>query len=243
MEFEIEEHYNHIVRKAQKGEVASREKVVEMNLPLITSLVKRFRLSREESEDLFQVGCIGLLKAVDRFDFDRELRFSTYAVPVILGEMKMYMRKNSMIKASRALTCLSQQIKGKKEDTLKKTGREPSLQELAEELKVSVEDIVMAMEIGQGPLSYDASNAEGVSGEGTFNSSRYKEEIILDKITLNELLNTLPNRERQVIFLRFFEEKTQREVAEKLGVSQEQVSRLERKIIKSLKETMEFGND
>ncbi len=243
MEFEREEIYNHIVRKAQKGEVASREKVVEINLPLITSLVKRFRLSREESEDLFQVGCIGLLKAVDRFDFDKKVRFSTYAVPVILGEMKMYLRKNSMIKASRALTGLSQQIKVKKEDYMKETGREPSLQELAEELKVSVEDIVMAMEIGQGPLSYDASTVEGINLEGTFRSSRHKEEIILDKITLKELLNTLPYRERQVIFLRFFEEKTQREVAEKLGVSQEQVSRLERKIIKSLKETMELGND
>lgn len=243
MEPEKDDLYNHILRKAQIGEVASREKIVEMNLPLITNLVKRFHLSLEETEDLFQVGCIGLLKAVDRFDFKKKVKFSTYAVPVILGEIKMYLRKNSMIKASRALTSVSQQVKIKKEEYIKKLGREPSIQELSRELRISVEDIIMAMEIGLEPISYDTSSINKYRGEGALCSSDFKEELILNKIALKEVLAALPYRERQVIFLRFFEEKTQREVAEKLGISQEQVSRLERKIIKGLKENIESGND
>lgn len=243
MEPEREILCNAILRKAQLGDVSSREKVVEMNLPLITNLVKRFNLSWEESEDLFQVGCIGLLKAVDRFDFEKNVRFSTYAVPVILGEIKMYLRKNSMIKASRALTNVSQQIKIKKEEYIKKTGREPSIKELAEELRISIEDIIMAVEVGQEPLSYDTSTIHKYGREENLCSTDFREELILNKITLQEVLAALPYRERQIIFLRFFEEKTQREVAEKLGMSQEQVSRLERKIINGLKETMESGND
>ncbi len=228
-----------LLRKAQGGDIPSREKVVEMNIPLIKNLVKRFNFSRGESEDLFQVGCIGLLKAVDRFDFTKQVKFSTYAVPVILGEIKMYLRKNSMIKASRALTGLYEQVKMKKEEFFRKTGREPSLRELSEELKISREEIVMAMEVGLKPLSYDSHSVDGnIYQNENFVPIDLKEELIINRITLKSLLVALPSVERKVIFLRFFEEKTQKDAAQILGISQEQVSRLERKILKKLREAM-----
>ncbi|UNC92521.1 sigma-70 family RNA polymerase sigma factor [Candidatus Contubernalis alkaliaceticus] len=240
MDFEKEVMHNEdLFRKAQGGDVPSREKIVEMNMPLIKNLVKRFNFSREESEDLFQVGCIGLLKAVDRFDIGKKVKFSTYAVPVILGEIKMYLRKNSMIKASRALIVLSEQIKMKKEEFLRISGREPSLRELSEELKISREDIVMAMEVGLKPLSYDSCLVNGSTYQNdNLAATEIKEELMINRITLKSLLAGLPSVERNIIFLRFFEEKTQQEAAQKLGISQEQVSRLERKILKKLREAM-----
>lgn len=234
---------NELLKKAKEGDIPSRERVVELNIPLVENLVQRFLPPPGEKEDLVQVGCIGLLKALDKFDLLRNVKFSTYAVPVILGEIKMYLRKNQVFKASRSLSTLARSIKIKKEDFLKNNGREPSIGELARDLKTTREEIVMASEINQDLLSLEESpcypGKETAATTDLSQSQDSEEDLILNKITIKEILASLRGRERQVIFLRFFQEKSQQEIAEKLGISQVHVSRLERNTIKKIKETFQ----
>ncbi|PKM82484.1 MAG: RNA polymerase sigma-G factor [Firmicutes bacterium HGW-Firmicutes-13] len=235
MNFNYEEMEN-LLKKAKEGDIPSREKVIEINFPLIETLVKRFSFAREDKEDLFQVGCIGLLKAVDNFELDRQVKFSTYAFPVITGEIRMYLRKNRAFKVSRVLNSKYKEIKIKKEEFIKNRGREPSIGELARELNISREEIVMAEEIGQKPLSLEELPFLEKNKSYPFEIQEPEEDLVLNKITLKEILTSLEGRERQVIFLRFFEEKTQKEVAQELGISQVHVSRLERNILNRLRE-------
>lgn len=229
-----------LLKKAKQGDIPSRERIVELNIPLVENLVRRFFPSPGEREDLIQVGCLGLLKALDRFDLLRNLKFSTYAVPVILGEIKMYLRKNHVFKASRSLSTLARNIKLKKEDFVKNNGREPSIGELAEELKTNREEIIMALEINQDLLSLEESPYfYGKETSATAEPQESGEDFILNRIIIKEILASLKGRERQVIFLRFFEEKSQQETAEKLGISQVHVSRLERKILNEIKEAFQ----
>lgn len=225
-----------LLKKAKKGDIPSREKIVEINFPLIETIVRRFGFTREDKEDLFQVGCMGLLKAVDNFDFNRKVKFSTYAFPVIIGEIRMYLRKNCAFKVSRVLSSKYKEIKLKKEEFIKERGREPSIGELAQELNMSPEEIVMAEETGQKPLSLEELPFLEINKSSLYEVQEPEEELVLNKITLKEIFTSLEGRERQVIFLRFFEEKTQKEVAQELGISQVHVSRLEKKILNRLRD-------
>lgn len=228
-----------LIKKAKKGDVPSREKILQENIPLVKMLINRFNYPPGEKEDLLQVGCMGLLKAVDKFDLDKEVSFSTYAVPVILGEIRMYLRKDGFVKASRSLKELSRRVKERKEVFLKTWGREPSLGELAKDLHTTREDIIMAQEINQAPLSLDYNPLQ--RGEDYFLSWEPDnfQDTLINRMTLKEILSSLEGRERQIIILRFFEENTQQEIANKLGISQVHISRLEKKIISRLREA--FG--
>ena len=229
-----------LVKRAQAGDAAAREQLVEANRGLVASIVQRFLGRGYEYEDLFQVGCIGLLKAIVRFDFTYGVKFSTYAVTMIIGEIKRFLRDDGPVRVSRSLKETGARINRVREALANSLGREPTVSEIAASLGMPVEEVVAAWEAAQAP----ASLQDVVYGEGT--DAIYREERLaapedenfwLRRITVRELLARLPERERQVLLWRFFEERTQAEVAEELGISQAQVSRIERQALDRLKET------
>ena len=201
--------------------------------------MKRFLNRGHEAEDLFQVGCIGLIKAIDKFDMSYNVQFSTYAVPMITGEIKRFIRDDGIIKVSRSIKELGIKVRGIRESFCKKNGREPTVTEIADAAQATVEDVVMALDAYSVPESLNAeSNSERPLEEricGTHNS----EEEILDNISLKAALSTLKPRERQIIVMRYFMDKTQAETAKRLGISQVQVSRLEKKVLLKMREELE----
>ncbi|MEW6770883.1 MAG: SigB/SigF/SigG family RNA polymerase sigma factor [Bacillota bacterium] len=236
-----EEEVHTLLKKAQAGDGSAREKLVEANYRLVASIVQRFLGRGYDYEDLFQVGCIGLLKAIAKFDFAYGVKFSTYAVTMIIGEIKRYLRDDGPLRVSRSLKETGARINRVREVLAGKLGREPAVSEIAAALGVPVEEVVAAWEAVQAP----ASLQDVVYGEGTDGIRREQrlalpeedENSWLRKITVRELLACLPERERQVLRWRFFEERTQAEIAEELGVSQAQVSRIERQALEKLRET------
>lgn len=231
-----------LVTRAREGDVPSREKIVAQNLYLVQALLKRMVTSPAEGEDLYQVGCLGLLKAIDGFDPARGCRFSTYAVPVVLGEMRMYLRKDGAFKVSRSLAGLAVKIKGKREEFMKQRGREPSLGELAEAFQVSREEIVLAQEAGRGTLSLEELQGEGGLMESFSNPLGKREnDYLIDRLAFKEIVSSLEARERKLIYYRFIEEKTQEETAALLQTSQRQVSRLEKKILQKIRYKYQEG--
>ncbi len=201
----------------------------ERHLPLVRSLVKRYSNDYTESDDLFQVGCIGLLKALKGFDPQRGTAFTTYAVPVISGEIKMYLRGQGAIKYSRALKTQAMRINRLREEMEKRLGRQPSLTELSQAAGLGREELLVALDVLRQPLSLDGLPSEPVTGaEG-------EAQEVIDRVALREALANLPARERQIVLYRFFKQRTQQEVAELLGISQVHVSRLERKVLAELK--------
>lgn len=241
------------VKAIQNGDKEARETFIEKNTGLVWSIVKRYVNRGYDSEELFQVGCIGLIKAVDRFDASYEVAFSTYAVPMITGEIKRFFRDNGILKVSRSLKENGWRIYKTKEMLQEKFGRSPTMQELMEELSLTREEIVFAMEANQQVESIDqefessdgksATMVDLVTGKpgnvGTMDAcngkDREKDELI-DKLLIKTLLQKLSDREERLIIMRFFQEHTQSEVAKKLGISQVQVSRLEKKILKKMRE-------
>jgi RNA polymerase sporulation-specific sigma factor len=206
----------------------------ERHLPLVRSLVSRYRGGYSEEDDLFQVGCIGLIKALRGFDPERGVAFATYAVPVIAGEIKMYLRGQGSVKYSRALKAQAMRIKKLQAELEQRLGRPPALSELAEASGLEREDLLVTLDALRLPLSLDAAEPGGQAGLSTAGG----EEEMVDRVALREALANLPSRERQIVHCRFFEHKTQREVAELLGISQVHVSRLEKKVIRDLKELL-----
>ncbi len=225
--------------RIEAGDIAAREKYIEGNLRLVLSIIKRFASSNENVDDLFQIGCIGLIKAIDNFDSGLNVKFSTYAVPMIIGEIRRYLRDNNSIRVSRSLKDTAYKAIYTRELLTKKNLKEPTLEEISSEIGISKEDIVYAMDALQNPMSLyepiytDAGDTLYVMDQ--ISDKKNKEENWVEKLSLNDALKKLANRERDIITLRFFEGKTQMEVADIIGISQAQVSRLEKNALKVMR--------
>lgn len=229
-----------LLAKTKDGDREARNTLIEDNLRLVHHVVKRFVGRGVELQDLFQIGTIGLIKAVDHFDLDREVQFSTYAVPMILGEIKRFLRDDGMVKVSRSLKENAYRIKKEQEEFIKVYGREPLVNELSFRLNISPEDIVEALEAGMEVESlqreiYRSDGSHTTLGEQVQDTRNEKEEL-LNHMVLNQLMNELEPEEREIILLRYMENRTQTEVAKRLGTSQVQISRYEKKILKKLRE-------
>ena len=236
------EHTLALIQQAHKGDKNAREQLVEENMGLVFMIGKRFLGRGHEMEDLCQIGSIGLMKAIDKFDPSFEVKFSTYAVPMITGEIKRFLRDDGMIKVSRSLKEISYKAYQTKEVLEKKLKREPTIEELSEKMQVDREEIVMALEASTEIESLSKTIYQG-DGTAIYLMDKLEEkenenEKILNKILLEELLKTLEKEEYEIIRLRYFEEQTQIKVAEKLGKTQVQISRMEQKILKKLRKNL-----
>ena len=228
--------------KSHDGDKKAREELVEKNIGLIWCVVKRFYGRGAEPEDLFQIGSIGLLKAIDKFDLSYEVQFSTYAVPMISGEIRRFLRDDGMIKVSRSLRELSYKSLQAREKMTRILGREPTLKELSEELQIDCEEIVQAMESSVEVESiykpiHQKEGSEILLMDKLEEKDR-QEEKVLDRIVLKEVLETLEAKERTIIYLRYFAGKTQAEIGKKMGMSQVQVSRTEKKVLERMRKEM-----
>ncbi|WP_066637482.1 RNA polymerase sporulation sigma factor SigF [Desulfolucanica intricata] len=241
-----DEEMRELLKKAQSGDTEARDRLVNCNLKLVFNLVKRFTNRGYELEDLFQIGSIGLMKAIDKFDLNYDVKFSTYAVPMIVGEIRRFLRDDNPVKVSRSVKETAYKVQQTRERLTGRLGREPSISEVAKEMGLSREEIVTALEAAQSPTSiyetlhqddgdpiYLLDQLSGEDGDDLF---------WLDRIEVKELLRSLPERDRQILMWRFFEDKTQSDIARRLNLSQVQVSRLERQALKKLKEIMADNN-
>jgi len=227
-----------LIRLAQKGDREAQNKVYQANLGLVYMVLERFKNSNYEYEDLFQIGCIGLLKSIKRFDASFNVKFSTYAVPMIIGEIKKFMRDDGMVKVQRSLKENYVRIRWAQDKLRAELGREPTISEIAELVKMDKEEIVLATEACQAP-AYMQDIMPGDDRENFTLLDRLSNEdenaSMLEKIALREALEKLDEREREIIIRRYFKDETQTVIAEDLGVSQVQVSRLEKSAINKLK--------
>ena len=225
--------------RIKKGDKEAREEFVKGNLRLVLSVIKRFSSSNENVDDLFQIGCIGLMKAIDNFDTELNVKFSTYAVPMIQGEIRRFLRDNSCIRVSRSIKDMAYKAIYTKEAMMKHSFKEPTVAEVAKEVGVSKEEIVYALDAIQNPMSlYEPVYTDG--GDTLYvmdqiSDKKNKEESWIENLSLNEAMKQLNERENEIISLRFFEGKTQMEVAEMIGISQAQVSRLEKNALHLMK--------
>ena len=228
-----------LFEKIRSGDQEAREKYIKGNLRLVLSVIKRFSGSNENPDDLFQIGCIGLIKAIDNFDTELNVKFSTYAVPMIIGEIRRYLRDNNSIRVSRSLRDTAYKAIYAKENYVKKNQKEPTIAEIASEIGIPKEEIVYALDAIQSPMSlYEPVYTEG--GDTLYvmdqiSDKKNREENWVQDLALKEAISRLGERERHIIELRFFEGKTQMEVASEIGISQAQVSRLERHALRSMK--------
>ena len=228
-----------LLAKTKEGDDLARERLVNCNLKLVFNLVQRFENRGHDLEDLFQIGTIGLMKAIDKFDLNYNVKFSTYAVPMILGEIRRFLRDDGSIKISRSLKETAFKIYKMKEEIIKEIGREPTLIELSEKLSIPREDIIAALDAVRSPSSIHDTlyqdEGDPILIVDQLRDTKVSEEIWFDKILVKEVLRDLPQKHRQIILLRFFHDKTQMEVAEIVGLSQVQVSRIERQALKDIK--------
>ncbi len=228
-----------LIGQAHQGDKAARDTLFEENIGLIWSVVKRFRNRGVDMDDLFQIGSIGLLKAVDHFNLDFEVRFSTYAVPMIAGEIKRFLRDDGMIRVSRSLKEVSYKAYAVRERLEKELRREPTVEEIAAAAGVSAEELVMATEAAAevGSLQQVIYQGDGmdISLQDKLTEKENAQERVLDRLLLEEILQYLEPEERRLIYMRYFQDMTQSQIAKKLGVSQVQVSRMEKKILKIMR--------
>ncbi|HJC90949.1 MAG TPA: RNA polymerase sporulation sigma factor SigF [Candidatus Mediterraneibacter excrementigallinarum] len=228
-----------LIKRSHDGDKEAREQLVEENVGLVWCVVKRFYGRGTEAEDLFQIGSIGLLKAIDKFDLSYDVKFSTYAVPMISGEIKRFLRDDGMIKVSRSLKELAYKSVQAREKLTDRLGREPTLEELAKETGVDKEEIVQAMEAGGEVESLYRPIHQKEGSEirllDRIEERERREDKILDTMVLKQLLETLDAKERQLIYLRYFADRTQSDVGKIMGISQVQVSRMEKRIIENLR--------
>ena len=241
-----DEEMTELLQKVQTGDGEAREKLINYNLRLVFSLVQRFSNRGYESEDLFQIGTIGLIKAIDKFDLSYNVKFSTYAVPMIIGEIRRFLRDDSPIKISRSLKENAYRINKKRETLTKQLGREPTLQEIAAKLDIPLEEIIISLEAMQMPTSiYETLYQD--DGDPIYVldqlSSETEDEMWFEKIAFKEILSKLPHKERDILIMRFIQDKTQTEIAKIIGLSQVQVSRLERQALKKFKYHLEKDVD
>ena len=234
-----EEEKKALFARIKQGDQSAKEEYIKGNLRLVLSVIKRFGSSNENMDDLFQIGCVGLIKAINNFNVDLDVKFSTYAVPMILGEIRRYLRDNSAIRVSRSLRDTAYKAIYAKENYIKKNLREPTIQEIASEIGISKEDIVFAMDAIQTPMSLqepvynDGEDALYVMDQ--ISDKKNLEENWVEELSLQAAMKNLDERERYIIQLRFYEGKTQMEVANEIQISQAQVSRLEKHALKMMR--------
>ncbi|TCS91270.1 RNA polymerase sigma (RpsG/SigG) subunit [Keratinibaculum paraultunense] len=225
--------------KIKAGDMKAREEFIQGNLRLVLSIIQRFNRRGEDVDDLFQVGCIGLIKAIDNFDLSQNVRFSTYAVPMIIGEIRRYLRDNNSIRVSRSLRDTAYKALQAREQLINKNLKEPTINEIAEELNLPKEEIVFALDAIQEPISlfepiyHDSGDAIYIMDQ--VKDKKSEDEVWLQEIALKEAIDKLDQREKLILNLRFYEGKTQMEVAEEIGISQAQVSRLEKNALRQMR--------
>lgn len=231
-----------LLRALKDGDSSARAKLIQGNLRLVLSVIQRFYNRGELADDLFQVGCIGLIKSIDNFDLTLNVRFSTYAVPMIIGEIRRYLRDNSSIKVSRSMRDIAYKALQAKERFIGKKQREPTITELAELINVPKTDIVFALDAITAPVSlYEPVYSDGgdtICVMDQVSDVKNTDENWLENIALREAISKLADREKQILSMRFFEGKTQMEVAKEIDISQAQVSRLEKNAINKIKKQM-----
>ena len=232
-----------LIKQAQEEDNTAKQLLVQANSPLIKSVIKRYKNKGVDYEDLFQLGSLGFLKAINNFDENFNVKFSTYAVPMIAGEVKRYLRDNGIIKVSRSVKTLSIQIAKYIDDYYNKNLKSPTIDEIAKEFDVSIQDVVFAMESSKMPISIyqpvldDGGNKELMLIDKLENENNIENE--LDKMLLYNIINDLNPRDKKIIILRYFRDKTQSEVAKSLGISQVQVSRIEARVLKEIKNKLD----
>ncbi len=228
-----------LFERIKEGDEEARQQFIKGNLRLVLSVIKRFSGSNENVDDLFQIGCIGLIKAIDNFDSTLNVKFSTYAVPMIIGEIRRFLRDNNAIRVSRSLKDTAYKAIYARENLMKQNQKDPTIAEVAAEIGIPKEDVVYALDAIQSPMSlYEPVYTDG--GDTLYvmdqiSDKKSKEEIWVEHLSLSEAIKRLNDREREIITLRFFEGKTQMEVADLIGISQAQVSRLEKNALRIMK--------
>jgi RNA polymerase sigma-70 factor, sigma-B/F/G subfamily len=228
-----------LFERIQQGDKAARDEYINGNLRLVLSIIQRFHNRGEYADDLFQVGCVGLIKAIDNFDVTQNVRFSTYAVPMIIGEIRRYLRDNNAIRVSRSLRDTAYRALQVRERMTRENGKEPTIQEIAKEMDMAKEDVVFAMDAIQDPISlYEPVFHE--DGDALYVMDQIKDEksgndTWLENIALGEAMKKLGTREKKILNLRFFQGKTQMEVSAEVGISQAQVSRIEKTALKQMR--------
>ena len=231
-----------LLARAKDGDSLAREKLVEGNLRLVLSVIQRFAGRGENADDLFQVGCVGLLKAIDNFDISQNVRFSTYGVPMIIGEIRRYLRDNSAIRVSRSMRDTAYRVLQAREKLQREQQREPTVEQIAHELGIRREEVVFAMDAVCDPVSlFEPIYSDGgdtMCVMDQVRDNKNTDEDWLAQIALKEAMSRLSERERQILALRYSDGKTQMEVSGEIGISQAQVSRLEKNAIKSIKKNM-----
>lgn len=228
-----------LLLKIQSGDNSAREAFIKGNLRLVLSVIQRFNNRGENVDDLFQVGCIGLMKAIDNFDLSQNVKFSTYAVPMIIGEIRRYLRDNNSIRVSRSLRDIAYKALLVRDKLVKDNNKEPNISQIAKELEIPREDVVFALDAIQDPVSlfepiyHDGGDAIYVMDQ--ISDSKNTDENWLENISINEAMKKLNDREKLILNLRFFRGRTQMEVADEIGISQAQVSRLEKTALKHMR--------
>lgn len=226
--------------RIKEGDEEAKEKYIKGNLRLVLSVIKRFGNSNENPDDLFQIGCIGLIKAINNFNPELEVKFSTYAVPMIIGEIRRFMRDNNSIRVSRSLRDTAYKAIYAKENYVRKNLKEPTVQEIADEIGIAKEDIVYALDAIQAPVSLNEpvynDNGDALYVMDQISDKKNKEDRWVEELSLQAAMEHLDERERYLIRLRFFEGKTQMEVAKEICISQAQVSRLEKNALKTMRQ-------
>ena len=237
-----EDEKNELMQRTKQGDLSARQELIYGNLRLVLSIIQRFTNRKENLDDLFQVGCIGLVKAVDNFNTNFDVKFSTYAVPMIIGEIRRYLRDNNAIRISRSVRDLAYRSLQAREELINEKQTEPSVEEIAKKLGENRDAVVRAMEAIVEPISlYEPVYSE--SGDSIYvmdqlSDSDSSDEIWLENIVLREAMNKLSERERTIINMRYYNNKTQMEIAEEIGISQAQVSRLEKGALEHIRKQL-----
>ena len=231
-----------LLLRSSQGDKDARQQLIEGNLRLVLSVIQRFDKRGESPDDLFQVGCIGLIKAISNFDPTKNVRFSTYGVPMIAGEVRRYLRDNSAIRVSRSIRDVAYRVLQTKEAMMLRLGREPTLEEISKELELPMEQVSQALDAVCAPVSlYDPVFSDGgdpLTVMDQVRDTKNTDENWMERITLRKAFQELGDREKQILSLRFYEGKTQMEVASNLGISQAQVSRLEKSAIGAMRKSV-----
>ncbi len=231
-----------LLRRSKEGDKKAREELIAGNLRLVLSVIQKFSNRGENADDLFQVGCIGLIKAIDNFDISQNVRFSTYGVPMIIGEIRRYLRDNSAVRVSRSMRDTAYKVLQAKERLINQNQREPTVEEIAKELGIKRQDVVFAIDAIMEPVSLYEPVYTG-SGDAIYvmdqvSDTRNTDESWMEQIALSEAISKLSERERHILALRFYAGKTQMEVSAEVGISQAQVSRLEKNAINQIKKSL-----
>ena len=231
-----------LLRRAKEGDSAAREELIAGNLRLVLSVIQRFNGRGENADDLFQVGCIGLIKAIDNFNVELDVKFSTYGVPMIIGEIRRYLRDNSTVRVSRSVRDTAYRILQAKESYISEFQKEPTVDELAKMLEIRREDVVIAMDAVMDPVSLFepmySDNGDSVCVMDKVRDEKDCDEAWLNRIALSDAVNRLSEREQRILMLRFFQGMTQMEVSAEIGISQAQVSRLEKNALKQIRKEL-----